>query len=225
MAFTIDPTDRVLIVGRTGSGKSTLARALFYTSRNLVVIDPKHDEIVPRALVCYTPAEVRQAFPQRSTRIVFRPDPEDVRADDVDQVIRRVLQYGRTCLLLHETVDYATPTRIVPALRRASKVGRSLGIQLVSLAQRPIGLHNDIVAEAGHIFAFDLSLDGDRDKIAGVGGAGFLERPPADHGFGYWGERTTAGRVVWCPPLDLPAAPPPPPAESPNSTEHTGGAT
>jgi len=38
--FTIDPTDRVLIVGRSGSGKSTLARALFYTSRNLVVIDP-----------------------------------------------------------------------------------------------------------------------------------------------------------------------------------------
>jgi hypothetical protein len=218
MPFTIDPTDRVLIVGRAGSGKSTLARALFYTSRNLVVVDPKHEEELPRATVCYTLAEVRQAFPQRTTRIVFRPNPEDPRSLDLDGVIRRVMHYGRTCLLLHETVDYASATRIVPALRRASKVGRSLGIQLVSLAQRPVGLHNDIVAEASHVFAFDLSLLGDRQKIAGVGGAGFLDRPPGDHAFGYWGERTTAGRVVWCPPLELRAD------LAPTATDATGGA-
>ena len=87
----------------------------------------KHAREVLGVSSAATPAEVRQAFPQRSTRIVYRPNPEDPGSDDVDQVIRRILQYGRTCLLLHETVDYASPTRIVPALRRASKVGRSLG--------------------------------------------------------------------------------------------------
>lgn len=206
--FSIDPADRVLIVGRTGSGKSTLARALFYGQRNLVVIDPKHEEVLPRSLTATTPREFAQAFPQRTTRVLFRPDPESRRSDDVDEVLRRVLRYGRTCVLLHETVDYATPTRIIPALRRAIKTGRSLGVPVVSCSQRPVGLHNDVISEADHVFAFDLGLDGDREKIAGVGGAGFLSRPPDEHGFLYWGHRTTGGRVVSCPPLVMPASSP-----------------
>lgn len=219
--FAIDPSDRVLIVGRTGSGKSTLARALFYTQRNLVVIDPKHEEIVPRSVLASSPAEFRALYPQRSTRIVFRPDPEDERATDLDEVIRRVLAYGNTCVLLHETVDYATPTRIVPALRRAVKTGRALNVPVVALSQRPIGLHNDVIAEADHVFAFDLGLDGDREKIAGVGGAGFLARPPEAHGFLYWGHRTTGGRVVACPPLQVTAAVPPQPADRPTEGDET----
>lgn len=204
--FVVEPSDRVLIVGRTGSGKSTLARALFYGQRNLVVIDPKHEEVLPRSVTIHTPREFSQTFPQRATRILFRPDPESARSEDVDEVVRRILRYGRTCLLLHETVDYATPTRIVPALRRAIKTGRSLSVPVVACSQRPIGLHNDVISEADHVFAFDLGLDGDREKIAGVGGPGFLERPPHEHGFLYWGHRTTGGRVVSCPPLSLPAA-------------------
>lgn len=219
----IGPTDRVLVVGRTTSGKSTLARALFYGSRSLVVIDPKHEELLPRGIVVYTPDEFRRVFPQRSTRVVFRPDPEDARATDLDEVLRRVLVYRRTRILLHETVDYATPTRIVPALRRAVKTGASVDVPVVSLSQRPIGLHNDIIAEADHIFAFDLGLDGDREKIAGVGGPGFLARPVDEHGFLYWGHRTTGGRVVACPPLNVPAPNPPPPAAP--HRDQPGGAT
>lgn len=207
--FTIGPTDRVLVVGRTGSGKSTLARALFYGQRQLVVVDPKHEEVLPRSITVWSPREFAQVYPQRTTRVLFRPDPEAVRSDDVDEMLRRVLRYGRTCVLLHETVDYASPTRILPSLRRAVKTGRSLNVPVISCSQRPIGLHNDIVAESDHVFAFDLGLDGDREKIAGVGGAGFLERPGHEHGFLYWGVRTTAGRVVSCPPLDLPASPAP----------------
>lgn len=205
--FLIGPTDRTLIVGRTGGGKSTLARTLFYGHRSLVVVDPKHEELLARSVTVYTPAEFRAVFPQRSTRIVFRPDPELAPSDDVDEVIRRVLGYGRTCLLLHEAVDYATPTRILPALRRASKIGRTLGVPVVVCSQRPIGLHNDLISEADHVFAFDLGLAGDREKIAGVGGPAFLERPRTEFGFLYYGVRTTAGRVVECPPLAIPAEP------------------
>jgi hypothetical protein len=138
---------------------------------------------------------------------VFRPNPEDHRADDLDEVIRRVLAYGRTCLLLHETVDYANPNRIVPALRRAVKTGRTLGVPVVACSQRPIGLHNDVIAESDHVFAFDLALEGDRQKIAGVGGPGFLERPRERHGFLYYGP-TSGGRVVACPPLAAPRSSP-----------------
>lgn len=225
--FVIAPADRVLIVGRTGSGKSTLARALFYGQRQLVVVDPKHEELLARSITVYTPREFAQVYPQRSTRVVFRPDPESGRHDDIDEMVRRVLRYGRTCLLLHETVDYATPTRIVPALRRAVKTGRTLEVPVVACSQRPVGLHNDIVAEADHVFAFDLGLPGDREKVAGVGGDGFLVPPAAEHGFLYWGHRTTAGRVVECPPLALPPPPtrPASPADTDTSSAQPGGAT
>lgn len=213
--FAIGPTDRTLIVGRTGSGKSTLARALFYGYRNLVVVDPKHEEVLPRSLTVYTPEEFRQAYPQRATRIVFRPDPENKRSTDVDEVLRRVLVYGKTCVLLHEATDYATPTRIIPGLRRAVKTGRSLGVPVVICSQRPIGLHNDVIAEAEHVFVFDLHLEGDRDKLAGVAGDGVRERVGRPWAFLYYGP-TTGGNVVQCSPIrppSVPSAPVPPETE------------
>lgn len=207
MAFDIGITDRVLIVGRAGCGKSTLARALFYGYRNLVVIDPKHEEIVPRAVVVYTFEQFRQVYPQRSTRVVFRPDPTDPRHADVGQVIARVLEYRRACLLLHETVDYASSTWILPELRRAVKIGRSLEVKVVALAQRPMGLHNDVIAESEHVFIFDLAMQGDRDKLAGIAGDGARERVGHLFDFLYCGP-ATRGDVVRCPALQLPSSSP-----------------
>lgn len=204
----IGPTDRILIVGRVGSGKSVLARAMFNGSRALVVIDPKHEEELARGVVARSPSEFRQLYPQKSTRVVYRPDPEDRRSSDLDEVIRRILRYGNTRILLHETVDYAKPTYIVPALRRAIKTGRTLGVPVVSLSQRPIGLHNDVISEADHIFIFDLALSGDREKLAGVAGEGVLERIGRPFEFLYFGP-STAGDVVRCPPIQTGSSPAP----------------
>lgn len=211
--YVIGPTDRILVVGRTGSGKSTLARAMFYTGARLVVIDPKHEEDVPGAQVVYSPGDFRRVYPQRSRRVVFRPDPEDARHGDVDEVLRRVLAYGNARVLLHETVDYATTTWILPALRRVVKVGRSLGVGAVMLAQRPVGLHNDVVAESEHAFVFDLAMPGDRDKLAAIGCPDLTQRVGRPYAFLYYGP-TTGGRAVACDPIPitnpagpLPAAP------------------
>lgn len=204
-AIVVGPADRVLVLGQTGSGKSTLVRALFYGHRALVVVDPKHEELLPRSITVYTPADFRRVYPQRSTRVVFRPNPEDPRSDDVDEIIRRVLAYGRTRVVFHEMVGYAGANRVVPAVARLWKTGRTLLAPAVACSQRPIGLHNDVIAESEHVFAFDLALEGDRRKVAGIGGDGFLERPADKYGFLYYGPGT-GGRVVSCPPL---AAPPP----------------
>lgn len=209
MPFVIGPTDRVLIVGRTGSGKSTLARVLSYGYRTVVVIDSKHEEELPRSLTVSTAAEFRQLYPQRTTRIVFRPDPTDPKHADVDEVLARVMAYGRARVVVHEAVDFATSTSILPQLRRAAKVGRSLAVGLTICSQRPMGLHNDVIAESDHVFAFDLQLPGDREKVAGVAGAGALERVTEPFAFLYYGP-STGGDVVRCPPLELgPSAGPP----------------
>lgn len=205
MTFEIAPTDRVLIVGRTGSGKSTLARVLSYGYRNLVVVDSKHEEIVPRATIVHSAGELRQVYPQRSTRVVLRPDPTDKKHADVDEGLARALHYGRCRIVIHEAVDFATSTSILPQLRRAAKVGRSLTVGLTVCSQRPMGLHNDVIAESEHVFIFDLQLPGDREKLAGVVGEGALERVTEPYAFLYYGP-TTGGDVVRCPPLQIPGS-------------------
>ncbi len=214
--IVVRPDEHVFIGGATGSGKSTLARALFYGYSRLVVIDPKHEELVPRALVTYTPAEFRQAWPQRAPRVVFRPDPEDPKHRDVDEVIRRVLAHRRCRIVLHETADYAQPGWIVPALRRALMTGRSLEVGVGACSQRPIGLHNVVLSEASHLFVFRLALEGDREKLAGVIGPAALEQPASAYGFLYGGP-AMGGRVVACPPLPVPAP------TSPVDPAQTGG--
>lgn len=200
--FVIQPTERAVIVGRTGSGKTTLARVLCGGYRSLVVIDPKWRFELPRTVtVVGSASEFAQVYPQRSTRVIFRPNPEDGDHEDVDLVIRRILRYGRTCLLIDEAMEYATVGRIMPAYKRAITQGRELYVPVVSCTQRPIGVHNVILSEAEHMFAFDLQLEGDREKlVAGNGAAGFLERPGQPFAFLYAGP-ATGGVAIHCSPL------------------------
>lgn len=202
----IRPDQHLLICGATGSGKSTLARVLTYGYSRLVVVDPKHEEDVPRALVAYTPAQFRQLWPQRSPRVVFRPDPRDTRHRDVGEVIARVLGFRNTRLVLHETVYYAGAAWIVPELQHALMTGRTLNVGVAACSQRPIGLHNVVLSEASHVFVFRLSLEGDREKLAGIMGPAVLTPPPVPFGFLYGGP-AAGGTVVACPPIRVPASP------------------
>jgi len=83
------------------------------------------------------------------------------------------------------------------------KVGRSLTVGVTICSQRPMGLHNDVIAESEHVFIFDLQLPGDREKLAGIVGEGALVRVTEPFGFLYYGP-TTHGDVVRCSPLQLP---------------------
>jgi hypothetical protein len=215
--LVIGPTQRVLILGRTQSGKSTLARALFYGVSRLVVIDQKWEEQLARGVTVYSPDEFRQTYPQRSTRVVFRPDPTAKRAADVGEVIARVLAHRRCRLVVHEAVDYATPNWIEPNLRRAIKTGAYLEVGVTICSQRPIGLHNDAISETEHVFVFDLAMPGDRDKLAELGVPELLQRAGGGYGFLYYGP-STGGRAIRCSPIIPPAGPAPPAA-----SEQTGG--
>lgn len=196
--------------------------------RNLVAVDPKHRLELPGALVVTGIAAFRQTWPQRATRVVFRPDLEtdDTLRGEVDEALARVLHYGRTAVLVDEALDLATSTKIVPAYRRVIRLGRELVIPVFSCSQRPMGLHNDVLSQSEHLFVFDLPLRGDRDKVSEIGGPELLERADdrlgAEHGFAYYGP-ATRGRAIWIPPLHLPPAPAAPAPEPSRPLEGPGG--
>jgi len=195
---------RTLIVGRTQSGKTTLAQLLVSGYSSVVVIDHKRRFELGRAAALDGPAAFRQTWPQRARRVIYHPDPRATRSADVDEVIERVLAYGRTALVVDEAMELSNQAWILPAYKRAITQGAALLVPVYSVTQRPIGVHNVLLTEAEHLFAFDLAGEGDRAKLAAFFGAELVDRPPAPFAFTYAGE----GRVVRCDPLALPSRPP-----------------
>lgn len=200
-SFVLGAREHVLIVGQNQSGKSTVARSMTAGYSAQVVIDPKHEEVLARSITVYSPAEFGQVYPQRSRRVVFRPDNGLERGEDVDSVMARVEHYGRTAVVVHEAMFYASAGWIVPAYKRLQVAGAGRGIPVWSLSQRPMGLHNVLLSEARHVLIFDLALEGDRRKMAGIVGDEALIRPERRFGFGYYGP--TTGGLVRCDPLEL----------------------
>jgi hypothetical protein len=190
---------RTLIVGRTQSGKTTLAQLLVAGYSSLVVIDHKRRFELGRAVTVEGPAAFRQTWPQRARRVIYWPDHRANRSADVELVIDRILAYGRTAVVVDEAMELCNAAWILPAYKRAVTQGAALYVPVYSVTQRPIGVHNVLLTEAEHLFAFDLAGEGDRAKLAAFFGAELVERPALPFAFTYAG----GGRVVRCAPLRL----------------------
>ncbi len=208
---------RQLIVGRTQSGKTTLVQIMIAGYSSVVVIDHKRLFVLPRSVTVEGLAAFRQTWPQRARRVVYRPDPAAHRGEDVGAVIDRVLAHrgcsgpdgepaSCTALVIDEAMELCNQAWILPAYKRAITQGAAKLVPVYSVTQRPIGVHNVLLTEAEHVFAFDLAGDGDRAKLAAFYGAELAERPAEPYAYAYAG----GGRVVRYRPLDL--APTPRPA-------------
>ena len=177
----------------------------------VVVFDPKGDDReaeIPNCTVCRRADDVVRRLPGR---ILYRPGMGEYSAVPgsrlpgiwarFEKICRKLYELGRRgvrpiLLVIHELATLTTSQGIGPAFAQLIREGRSLGITIVMVTQRPQGTSLLARSEAQHVIAFTLADQGARDVAAEL--LSDIERPqmaavvrsrplPLDHRWWYRG--------------------------------------
>jgi hypothetical protein len=169
-----------------------------------IAVDHKH-ELTPAHLPGWQLVQgFRTALAQwgpEHPRLIVRPIRGDLEPDGpYDQLAERVLLHGRVGWLNDEVHNVAPGGRMQAGFERLWLEGRSRQVPVIAATTRPMHVHNSLLANATHIVAFQLLLDGDRRKLAGFMGERLLERDllAQAHSFAHW-RADTSELVVYGP--------------------------
>lgn len=168
----IDPSERLILIGKTGSGKSEWAKHLLRQISNsypVVIIDPKEQWLGRRPIWAKgrEPGTIDRPHLISKFNSSFRvqclqPDEED--DDRLAVLCRSVLKHGNTFLFFDETEGIATANHVPSYIRRIWKTGRSHGIGAWAATQVPTGIPKLFKSQAEHFVIFKV---GDEDaKLA-----------------------------------------------------------
>jgi hypothetical protein len=153
-----------VIYGQTGSGKTNaalwhLAESEQYMQMPYLILDYKGDPLI--AGVQATPLRLGARMPGEPGLYVARPLPE---TDDawVEDLLESVWQRGNTGVFVDEGYMLGARSKWFNAVLTQ---GRSKGIPLITLTQRPVWLSRFVISEAGFHQVFFLSDESDRDIV------------------------------------------------------------
>lgn len=171
----------VLVVGPNGTGKTTLAKKMVSKQKAAFVLDTKRvgdfgdlgwPEIGdPRRIVT-------------SNHAIYAA-PIGAEPKELDGFFLASFRRGHCVILIDEAVHVCSASYIAKGFRGVLRSGRGRGVVAVTLAQRVVGLHNDVLSESWTYILF--RLDGtDADKLASWGVPGdVLERAAAQRAHEY----------------------------------------
>jgi len=193
------PNQHVFVAGRTGSGKTYLARKYLAGFKNVVVLDTKGTTVWPeiagtrweekdetRKGKLYEAGKLFTLVTRlkdlalvKTPYIMYRPVWEEMNQEYYNAFFEWCYKRRNCVVWVDEAMSVSpNPFRIPDFYKAILTRGRELNVAVWSLSQRPAGIAQVIISEATHVFAFDLNMDQDRDKLANVTGTEeFLEKP------------------------------------------------
>lgn len=173
----INVNDRVCVVGKTGSGKSVLVKKYCQQFPRVIFVDPKHEhkgQFSDRTVsFCTEMQDVFKIMGQQQYFIHYQPF--ELNKDTFNEFCKHVFTKGNVTLVLDE-VYYLCFPQAVDYHQKIIRMGRSKGVGIWHLIQRPSYVDNYIISEAEHFFIFKLQLPADKQKMEGVIGEELQDR-------------------------------------------------
>lgn len=161
--ISILSNDRVFIAGKTGSGKSYLTKTLMGGINRLVFIDPKCEHSFPNAQVFDSFPSAKQFLTNKFEEKFFvHVKPNKINHELLNNFLREIFVIGNCTAIFDEVGRFCFP-RVCEEHDRLIRQGRSRGIGVWHLTQRPAWIDKYLVSESEHVFNFFLKVHSDRD--------------------------------------------------------------
>ena len=192
----------VFISGQTGSGKSVIGKFIFASlpkTKHAIFIDVKHDpsheNFISHFPVFTELNQIQNHFEEEKTffgkkkdmRIIYRP--KRIKSDSIKthtlenpvwKMFNDLCEYcyakGNILLFVDEAAVFSTPSTIVPAAYDILIMGRSRGVIMINVTQRPSNIHNNLISESYTRFLLRTELESDRIKLKGIVGQEVAEQ-------------------------------------------------
>lgn len=163
------------IFGKTGSGKSTLARAIVKPRPRVIVFDPKARRV---EWAGYEPLEHFGQFAgflgdmdDGHFRVYYAPEASK-REARLSSLCRLLMHWNRrhnageidrpVTLLVDELADvFPNHAGVKPGMQELCQKGRSYGISVVGISQRPARVHPDFRSNCANVAAFKFGFPAD----------------------------------------------------------------
>ena len=175
----IQSNQRIFVTGKTGSGKTVFVTHVLwpqYTRRVFWDIKLEQSILLSQATLCKTPNELSSALKRGYNSILYQPENTD--PDDFNAVCKIIYDQGNFTLIVDEVTAVSSPSQMEKWHKDILMRGRSRGVGIINITQRPRACHNTILSEAEHAFVFRLKLETDVDKLKHILTKDYLDMLP-----------------------------------------------
>lgn len=157
---------RLAILGKTGVGKSTFSKKKILPQyERYVVWDPKIElDDVKHDILINNPTDFKKSI-DKYDYILYQP--KDISSKDFDRICKVIFESEseNNCLYIDEVMEISSVNKIEYYHKMLMTQGRSKGIGIINVSQRPSDIHNSILSESTDFFCFKLTLDPDINKV------------------------------------------------------------
>jgi hypothetical protein len=175
--------DREFICGRSGSGKSYASRQLLslYGPQvsdprfrgHVVIVDPNGNFRYPANRTVDDWKDVRPGKDAPVT--LYRPSPYRQKAEDWNSLFEKLFHFDGRLLVYIDELYALEPLFSIRRLDSGVNWfnayltrGRALGKGAILVAQRPVNIPRNVIAQANYFMMFDLPVEEDRAVMAGT---------------------------------------------------------
>jgi ABC-type dipeptide/oligopeptide/nickel transport system ATPase component len=167
----IKSNDRVTIMGKTGSGKSYMMKSLIERLKRVVFIDPKCEHVFTNKKNYYLFTSFKEAAANyrkihSKQEFFIHIKPKFITREELDVFLSLVYDLYNVTLVFDEVGHFCFP-RVSIFHDLLIRQGRSKGIGVWHITQRPKFIDGVILSECEHVFVFQLKTKADRDKACG----------------------------------------------------------